>query len=230
MRGWKLWTLIAGIAAVVVVAGGLLVIHLIQGPSKKPLSLADAPTTTASGSPTTVLTTLDGTWKVTTGSTAGYRVKETLFGQSNTAVGRTTAITGSIALAGAKVPSGSFSVDMTKVASDRSLRDSQFQGRIMDTAQFPTATFTLTSPIDFGAIPKDNVKITPQATGKLQLHGTTKTVTVSLTAQRTGNTIQVLGSIPVTFADYGINNPSGGPASVGDNGTLEFLLVLSKSA
>jgi polyisoprenoid-binding protein YceI len=230
MRGWKLWTLIAGIAAVVVVAGGLLVIHLIQGPSKKPLTLADAPTTTASGAPTTVLTTLDGTWKVTTGSTAGYRVKETLFGQSNTAVGRTTAITGSIALAGAKVPSGSFSVDMTKVASDRSLRDSQFQGRIMDTAQFPTATFTLTAPIDLGAIPKDNVKITPRATGKLQLHGTTKAVTVSLTAQRTGNSIQVLGSIPVTFADYGINNPSGGPASVGDNGTLEFLLVLSKSA
>jgi polyisoprenoid-binding protein YceI len=230
MRGWKRWTLIAGVAAVVVVVGGLLVIHLIQGPSKKPLSLNDVPTTAASGTPTTVLATLDGPWKVVTGSTAGYRVKETLLGQSNTAVGRTTAVTGSIVLAGAKVPSASFSVDMTKVSSDRSLRDSQFQSRIMDTSQFPTATFALTSPIDLGSVPNDNVKITPKATGKLVLHGTTKTVTVSLTAQRTGNTIQVLGSIPVTFADYGISNPSGGPASVGDNGTLEFLLVLSKSA
>ena len=34
---------------------------------------------------------LAGTWKVGKGSTAGYRVQETLFGQSNTAVGRTTA-------------------------------------------------------------------------------------------------------------------------------------------
>ena len=32
--------------------------------------------------PTTAIASLDGTWKVASGSTAGYRVKETLFGQS----------------------------------------------------------------------------------------------------------------------------------------------------
>jgi polyisoprenoid-binding protein YceI len=116
------------------------------------------------------------------------------------------------------------------VKSDRSIRDGQFQGRIMDTAQFPTATFELTSPIDLGAIPANGVQVTPKATGKLVLHGTTQTVTFTVTAKRSGNTIQILGSIPVTFADYGISNPSGGPASVGDNGTLEFLLVLANAA
>jgi polyisoprenoid-binding protein YceI len=118
---------------------------------------------------------------------------------------------------------------MTKVSSNRSQRDDQFQGRIMDTADFPTATFTLTSPIDLGTVPANGVKITPKATGKLTLHGTTKTVTVSLTAERTGNVIQVSGSVPITFSDYSIGNPSGGPASVGNTGTLEFLLVLSKT-
>jgi hypothetical protein len=42
--------------------------------------------------------------------------------------------------------------------------------------------------------------------------------------------IQVSGSVPITFADYSIDNPSGGPASVGDSGTLEFLLVLAKAS
>jgi polyisoprenoid-binding protein YceI len=219
------------LAVVVVVVGGLVAIHLIQGPSKAPLSFADASTTSvASSTPTSALTSLDGTWKVASGSTAGYRVKETLFGQSSTAVGRTSTITGSFTLAGTRVPNASFSVDMTTVKSDRSIRDGQFQGRIMDTAQFPTATFELTAPIDLGAIPASGVQVTPKATGKLVLHGTTKTVTFTVTAKRSGNTIQILGSIPVTFADYGISNPSGGPASVGDNGTLEFLLVLANSS
>ena len=34
------------------------------------------------------------------------------------------------------------------------------------------------------------------------------------------------GQEPITFSDYNIDNPSGGPASVGDSGTLEFLLEL----
>lgn len=230
MRGWKRWTGLGVIGAIVLVVGAVFVIHLVQGKGAAPLSLDNRSTTAASGSPTTALASLDGTWKIANGSTAGYRVKETLFGQSATAVGRTTAITGELTLQGTTVSAASFSVDMTKVASKRDLRDSQFQGRIMDTAQFPTATFKLTSPIDLGTVPASGVKITPNATGELMLHGTRKAVTVTLTAERTGNNIRVLGSIPITFADYGINNPSGGPASVGDNGTLEFLVVLAKAA
>jgi polyisoprenoid-binding protein YceI len=233
MHGWKRWGLIGAIAAIAVVGGGLFAIHLIQGDGAAPLSFADATTTGASNAtntPTTDLVSLDGTWKVATGSTAGYRVKETLFGKRATAVGRTTAVTGDFTLAGTTVSTASFSVDLTQVSSDRSQRDGQFQGRIMNTAQFPTATFQLTTPIDIGTLPATGVEISPQATGKLTLHGVTKTVTVDLKAKRTGNGIQALGSIPVTFADYGIDNPSGGPASVGDNGTIEFLLVLAKAA
>jgi polyisoprenoid-binding protein YceI len=118
---------------------------------------------------------------------------------------------------------------MTTVKSDRSQRDGQFQGRIMDTASFPTATFTLTSPIDLGAVPKDGVKKSYPGQGKLQLHGTTKDVTVTLNTKRTGNVIEVQGLQPITFSDYNINNPSGGPASVGKSGELEFLLELHQS-
>ena len=167
---------------------------------------------------------MDGTWKISTGSLAGYRIKETLFGQSNTAVGRTSAITGSITITGTEVGAGQFTVDMTKVKSDESERDNQFQGRIMDTASFPTSTFVLTQPIQLGTIPAAGTTITETATGKLTLHGTTKAVTFPVQARHNGTTISVSGSIPIVFADYGIDNPSGGPATTSNNGILEFLL------
>ena len=230
MHGWKRWTVVGVVTAIILVVGGPFVFfHFVQGPAAPPLTISNTVPTDASATPTTAITNLDGTWKVASGSQVGYRVKETLLGQSATAVGRTTAVTGQFALSGTTVSTASFSVDMTKVSSNRSQRDDQFQGRIMDTADFPTATFTLTSPIDLGTVPANGVKIAPKATGKLTLHGTTKTVTVSLTAERTGNVIQVSGSVPITFSDYSIGNPSGGPASVGNTGTLEFLLVLSKT-
>jgi polyisoprenoid-binding protein YceI len=230
MHGWKRWGVIGVVTALVIVVGGPFVyFHFIQGSAPAPLSINDTIPTDASATPTTALGSLDGTWKVASGSLVRYRVKETLFGQSATAVGSTTAVTGQFVLAGTSVSAASFSFDMTKVSSDRSQRDGQFQGRIMDTADFPTASFVLTSPIDLGTVPKDAVVITPKATGKLTLHGTTKTITITLNAERSGNNIKVNGSVPITFSDYNIDNPSGGPASVGNNGTFEFLLLLSKT-
>jgi polyisoprenoid-binding protein YceI len=87
----------------------------------------------------------------------------------------------------------------------------------------------LTSPINLAPVPKNGVIKSYSATGKLTLHGTTKTVTIPLTTRRTGNVIQVQGILSITFADYGVNNPSGGPAQVGNTGQLEFLLQLQPS-
>ena len=238
-RGPGRVVLIAGGAVatvVVLVVAGIFVIHRIQGPSKAPLTLSTGTstgTTVASGgtaapsggtaaAPSTG--SVDGTWKVTTGSQAGYRIKETLFGQSSTAVGRTGSVTGTMVIQGTDVASGDFSVDLTTVTSGRSQRDSQFQGRIMDTASFPTATFKLTQPIHLGSLPADGATVTAHATGDLTMHGTTRSITFDVIAKRSGATIAVNGSIPITFADYNISNPSGGPATTEDHGTLEFLL------
>ncbi len=229
------WAIGAVVLVAVLIVGGVFAIHKIEGKSAAPLSLSTAPTVTtvagssASTSPSSAgdSSSGDGTWKVSSGSTAGYRIKESLFGVSNTAVGRTTAVTGSITIVASAVTTGSFSVDLTKVTSDRSQRDSQFQGRIMDTSSFPTATFTLTQPIQLATLPADGVQITANATGNLNLHGVTKSVTFPVTARRSTGTIQVNGSIPITFADYNISNPSGGPATTGDSGTMEFLINLA---
>jgi polyisoprenoid-binding protein YceI len=232
---WLKWLLISVVGLVVIVVGGVFAIHQVQGKSKPPLTLSVVTTTTApptaAGASTSApaLAGVDGTWKVGSGSQAGYRIQETLFGVSNTAVGRTTAVTGSITISGTTVSAGSFTVDLTKVTSDRSQRDDQFQTRIMNTSAFPTAKFTLTKPIDLNTLPAEGVQVTESATGDLSMHGVTKSVTFQVTAQRAGSNIQANGSIPITFADWNISNPSGGPATTGSTGTLEFLLSFSHS-
>jgi polyisoprenoid-binding protein YceI len=243
-RRWKRAVVAAVVVVLVLVVGGPYVyFHFIQSKAPVPLSLSSAgtpstggsgaaggsATTTAACATTGTAPAVDGTWKAGCDSTAGYRVKETLFGQSATAVGRTTAVTGTMTISGSTVSAASFSVDLTKVTSDQSQRDGQFQGRIMETGQFPTATFRLTSPIKLAAVPAAGTPVSAKATGELMLHGTKRSVTFDVKAQRAGATIQVNGSIPVTFADWGINNPSGGPATTGNTGTLEFLLVFTKA-
>ena len=239
-RRWRRWVLGAGAIVVVAVVGVPFVyIHFIEGTPPAPLHISSATTTTGpvttaatgatSGATTSGPVAVDGTWKVTSGSQAGYRIKETLFGQSNTAVGRTTAVTGTITISGTTVRSGSFSVDMTKVTSDQSQRDNQFQGRIMDTSTYPMATFALTRPVTLATLPGEGVEVTETVTGNLTMHGVTKPVTVQVTAERSGSTIQVSGSIPITFANWDISNPSGGPATTADNGILEFLITFAHS-
>ena len=175
-RKWLRWTVAGVVAVLVLVVGGPFVyIHFIEADPEKTPTLADTPTTALQAGETRAQ--LAGTWKITGGSVVQYRVKEVLFGQNSTATGSTKSITGSMTIAATKVDTASFRVDMTSVTSDESRRDDQFQGRIMDTAQFPTATFELSSPIELGAEPKDGVKKTYTATGKLTLHGTTKDVT-----------------------------------------------------
>jgi polyisoprenoid-binding protein YceI len=99
----------------------------------------------------------------------------------------------------------------------------------MNTATIPTATFTLTKPIDLGTVPADAQAITATASGDLLLHGVTKPVTFELTAKRSGAKIAVSGSIDVKFADYDITNPSGGPVTTEDHGLIEFALAFSQA-
>jgi polyisoprenoid-binding protein YceI len=224
-RRRKLTRWIIGVVAAVVVlavGGPFVYFHFIQADPPPKLSLETTPVPSSAAG--TTRAALAGTWKITSGSLVRYRVEETVIGQSGTAVGTTKSVTGSLTITGTKVTAATFTVDMTTVASGESQRDGQFQGRIMDTAGFPTATFTLTSPIDLAPVPKDGVLTNYAAIGKFQLHGTTNDVTFGITARRTGNVIAVQGDELITFSDYNIKNPSGGPASVGDSGQLEFVL------
>jgi polyisoprenoid-binding protein YceI len=233
------WIIALPLAALLLALGGTWAyINVLQDDAPARLTLEGnvsdnlpaTTATTAAGASATAPASFDGTWVATSGSQAGYRVKEVLFGQSTEAVGRTSNVDGALTLNGATVESAAISIDLASVASDESRRDNQFRGRIMNVAQYPTATFTLKSPIDLGTLPADGATVTVPATGELTLHGTKKTVTINVTAKRSGGTVSVNGTIPVVFADYGIPSPSFGPASVEDHGEIEFLVTFTKSA
>jgi polyisoprenoid-binding protein YceI len=220
------WALAAVVALVVAVPVATAVyINVIRDDAPERLTLAregDVPT-----SEPAVPGSLTGTYRPTSESEVGYRVKEILFGQRAEAVGRTSAITGMLTIDDTTVEAVSLSVDMTSVRSDESRRDGQFQGRIMETSEFPTATFELAEPIDLGTVPPAGKVVTADATGTLTLHGVARRVTFPLQAQRSGATVKVNGAIPVVFADYGIENPSFGGITTEDHGELEFLVVFA---
>lgn len=172
---------------------------------------------------------VDGTWNVTRESEFGYRVEEVLFGVNTTAAGRSNRITGSMTIEGTTVTEASFTVDVGSITSDESRRDNQFRNRIMEVYRYPEATFTLTAPIEFGAVPGPGEQITASASGDLTLHGVTRPVTFDVTAEAGDDRIGVLGNIPVRFADYDIANPSMSGITTEDNGLLEFVLVFESA-
>lgn len=191
-------------------------------------TVATATTTTDATAAAASSSGIDGTWKPTSASTVGYRAKEVLNGQSTEGVGRTNGVTGSVTIAGTKATAATLTVDVTKLKSDQDRRNGQVQGRILDTATFPTAVLKLKAPVDFGKVPADKEAITATAKVDLTLRGVTKTVDISLGARRVGATIEVEGTIPVVWADYSIPDPSNGFAQVEPKGEIEFLVVLAK--
>ena len=230
-RSWLRWVLVAA-AAVVVLAVGVpfVYIHFIEGPAPAPLGLGATASSGATVPGQAAADTLAGTWAVTTGSRAGYRVNEVLAGQNNVAVGRTSSVAGHLTLSRTAVTAGAFTVQMATIRSDRSQRDAQFDGRIMDVATYPTGRFTLTRAISLAPVPATGKIRAYRATGNLTLHGHTRQVTFGLSAERTATQIRISGSIPVTFADWDIPNPSfAGFVTTDNHGVLEFLLVFRRA-
>ena len=231
--------LAAGVVAIVALVGGPWVyINVIREPAAESfLDEVTATTVMTTGDPVSstlvpadnaaALEDASGTWNVTGESRVGYRVDEVLFGQNVTAVGRTNAVTGSVTIDGLTVTAAEFSVDMTTVRSDEAKRDAQFASRIMDTLNFPTATFLLSGPVDVSAdaLASD---FAHQVSGVLTLRGASKTIEVTIISAVRDAAITLVGEIEIVFADWGIPNPSLPGISTEDRGILEFSLVLER--
>ena len=181
---------------------------------------------------------LAGDWTIATdASTAGYRVRERLaqLSADSDAVGRsTTGVTGTatLTLSGDKlqVTAATIGVDTTTIASDRSQRDNRMRNEGLQTDSFPTASFTLTAPVDIPADALTGAVVDVTLHGDLTLHGVTKSVDIPAKAQLSNGQIQIQGSITFPLSDYSITAPNIGGfiVSIADQGTLEFLVTFSK--
>lgn len=217
-RHWRRWIL-GGVVALVVlaIAATGVVIKLAPGPA--PLALPKE--AAAPSGP------LDGTWRVTAGSVAGFRIRETVIGFSNDVTGRTGDVTGTVVLTGAELSRATFQISLGAITVDGKARQPQLVKSLGVTAH-PVATVTLIRPVPLPAAFSAGDMVTRTAAATLTLNGITRPVTVTLSAQRDGTGIEAAGSLPVVFADFRIAGPSGFGVfgSLASNGTAEFLLIL----
>ncbi len=212
---------VAGYAAFASLAGGgQAAVNLSPG------AVADC-TPTTSGSTTDSPTSLDGSWKVSgSDSFVGYRAREQLsiLPAPSDAVGRTTSVDGDLTISGLLITAVDVTADLSKLTSDKSMRDERIRTMGLETDAFPQAEFVLTSPIGFKTQPSEGETVSAAAEGTLTLHGVTSAICVPVQASWTTGSIQVLGSVGINFADYQIDPPSSGFVSVQDHGTIEFQL------
>lgn len=128
-------------------------------------------------------------------------------------------------LALAPEPASTFTVNLTGLRSNESRRDSRVQGAL-ETALFPTATFTIASLVGYDPSIPAGEEQDLLLTGVLELHGVQNEVTWDVQARREANVITVLATVTFRFDEFGIDPPSiAGFVSVEDEVTLQVLLV-----
>ncbi len=164
-----------------------------------------------------------------TGTFVGFRIEEELAGiGSTTAVGRTPDVTGTITIDGTTVTAASIEADMSAITTNESRRDDEVQ-EALETSSYPTATFVLTEPIDLGSAATSGKATTVTAIGDLTVHGVTTRVSIPLQVQLVDDTVVVVGSLDVTFSDYGVSVPTAPIViSAADHGVIELQLFFTK--
>ena len=232
--------------AVIGVAGGAFWYLVLRDDAPAEVSLADAvgslatkttqaaPTsasgTSTTSSPTTAsggaTTGVAGAWApdTTQQNFLGYRVNEELARIGfQTAVGRTSAVTGSVVIDGSTVTSATIEADLTKLKSDSNMRDGQLRNQAIETSRFPRATFVLGEKVTLPASLAEGQPFDTTLKGKLTLHGVTKDVEIPVKGQLQSSLLVVVGSTTIQFADYQVSKPNGASVlSIEDHGIMEF--------
>src|SRR2546430_11920103 len=228
---------LAGAALLGALALGIGYFVVFAGSSPQKLALSSptaSPSSTASSdsSPSAAA----GTWTVASGSQAGYRVREQLAGLAapGDEVARTSSVHGGITIAASgstySVTAVSITVDVNTLTSDRSMRDQRVHRMGLESDRYPTASFVLSTPITVPADAGNGQAFQISATGKLTLHGVTRTVTIPIDARLSGSQIDLVGALTVPLSDFGTTPPRlGGFVSVQDNATMEVQLKLARS-
>lgn len=219
---WRRWLrrLLIGVAALLVLIVLATWAFIKFQPTQAPLALPGTAAQAPAGP-------LDGTWSVSSG-VAGFRVAETALGMSNDTVGRTSAVSGTLAISGDRVTSAEFRISLTAVKAGGKTQP-QFVTSL-HTGRFSVARFTLASPAAFGSSLGTGGTVQVTAAGRLSLNGVTRPVTVTVSGRRDGTALQVAGSIPVAFSRWDIKDPGGAGflGSLADHGVAEFLLTLNQ--
>jgi polyisoprenoid-binding protein YceI len=226
---------VGGAALCVLIAAGISGIVLLNSHhAPAPLALGSPTPATSAGGPT-------GTWKVATGSEAGYRVREKFVNQPSTteAVARTTKISGGLVIRSAggsllQATNLHFTADLSALVSQDKYavfqtyqRDFFIRSVYLMTDQFPNADFTadaVTMPAGIASGP-----VSFAVAGKLTVHGETHPVTTDVHVQLTGDQVEVVGSISIDMRDFNVSPPSISFTKAEPGVIIEYRLLLARA-
>jgi hypothetical protein len=217
---WWPWLAAAGSLPVLALLAAA-VFFVVSPAAPAPLTLSRA-TEAAPAGPVT------GSWSVAPGSVAGFRVRASALGIGHDVVGRTGAVTGTIVVDGDWVTSAQLRIGLTGIKVDGQAQPQL--ARSLRSQQHPVATFHLTEVATLSRAFSSGATVTRRVAGFLSLNGTACGVTVTISARRDGTALQVVGTIPVDLAYWGIQVPPGAGllGSLSDSGEAEFRLTLHR--
>jgi polyisoprenoid-binding protein YceI len=218
-------TFLMGVVVVLAVGAGAFWWFFLRGDAAPKPKIEDTPVV-AGG-------TLDGTWALQPGghSFVQYRAKEQFAAATieTDATGRTDDVQATMTIDGTTVSGVRVTANLATLKSDKDRRDEKIKTDGLQTNEFPNATFVQTQPITLPEAPQKGTTVSTAAIGSLTLHGITRRVSVPLDGRWDGHTVQVVGELPIRFAEYGITPPNiGGFVNVAPNGHMELNLVFTK--
>ncbi|QPK84176.1 YceI family protein [Corynebacterium qintianiae] len=178
-------------------------------------------------------TDVDGTWVVSdklgpNQTSAGFTFFEILPAEKKVTSGSTRAVDGEVVVEAGTVAAGEITVDMATVTTDNDRRDVNVRRSILNTDEYPKATFSLTEPADVSQLPEDGSVGTVELTGDLTIRGETNSVTHEFEAVRSGDHLVVAGDIPISRSDFGVETPELVAAKIADEGEINIKLNLEK--
>jgi polyisoprenoid-binding protein YceI len=214
----------------------LVALYACGGPTSTPTREATAPP--VANTPEAVLTLVPAEGAaiyviVPQETRVSYSVEETLLNQNNklnTAIGRTSHVEGQIAL-NLKDPSqtqfGTFTVDISTLQSDSSLRDRRIRGEWLESAKYPLATFVVRGMEGFPANPKEGEAVTFKLLGDLTVRQTTRAVTWDVSATFQNEKLWGTAKTFILMADFGVEPPNIANILIVKDGvtlTLDFVM------
>jgi len=225
------WVVVAVVLALVIaLLGPFVYSELTEGRTPPPLGLqTPGETTPPVESPSPGPFEVDGRWDVAAGSEAGFRAEQLDVPEDEaTVVGSTADVSGTVDVLGGEATAATVDVATATLTTGSALRD-HYLRQELESDVFPTATFTLTEPLDVSEVERTTEAAPLEAHGTLTLRDVTAPVTVALEVQRTGDGVQVNGAIAVRFSEYGLTLPEDARVQVRDEGTVEVRLLLARS-
>ena len=164
------------------------------------------------------------TFEEASGSFVGFRIKEELARIGKiTAVGRTGEVDGELRIGEGELQSVSVSADLSTLITNDSRRDRAARNAL-NVSENPIASFSMDKPVALSAT--DGSAVSLKVKGELLINGIGREAEFDLQAQLVGETIVVVGSTEVVFADYDVEVPSAViVVSAEDHGVVEFQLL-----